>query len=145
MSYVASGVTGASPIWQKIMKYALRDVKTPGLERPVGIEGASVCSNSGTLPTPEQPCETRYEYFLEGTVPNVSTLSQKELFVNRITHHPPNNESEFGDVESKLQTVASDPFIKDYCIDCGPYPEGYKEPAVDVPYSGTSFTSDVEE
>lgn len=133
MSYVASGVTGASPIWQKIMKYALKDVKTPGLEKPDGIVGASVCSNSGTLPSPESPCDTRYEYFLEDTIPTVSGISQRELFVNKTTHHPPNNEAEFAEVEPKTQTVASDPFVKDYCIDCEPYPEGYQEPAINIP------------
>ncbi len=132
MSYVASGVTGASPIWQKIMKYALRDVKTPGLEKPSSIEGASVCSNSGTLPSADTPCETRYEYFLEGTVPTENTITKRELFVNKTTHHPPNNESEFADVEPRIQTVASDPFIKDYCIDCEPYPEGYSEPPLTI-------------
>jgi 1A family penicillin-binding protein len=132
MSYVASGVTGASPIWQKIMRYALRDVKTPGLEKPEGIEGASVCSDSGTLPAADTPCETRYEYFIEGTVPTQNMISKRELFVNKTTHHPPNNESEFGDVEPRVQTVASDPFVKDYCIDCEPYPEGYQEPAVTI-------------
>ncbi len=135
MSYVASGVTGASPIWQKIMRYALRDIKTPGLEIPEGVEGASVCSNSGTLPSADTPCETRYEYFLKGTVPTVSTLTKRELFVNRTTHHPPNNESEYGDVETVTRIVASDPFTKDYCVDCEPYPEGYQEPAVTIPYS----------
>ncbi len=135
MSYVASGVTGASPIWQKIMRYALRDIKTEGLTIPEGIEGASVCTNSGTLPVPEQPCDTRYEYFIEGTVPTVSTLAKRELFVNRTTHHPPNNEGEFGDVEPREQTVAADPFVKDYCIDCAPYPEGYSEPAITLPYN----------
>ena len=133
MSYVASGVTGASPIWQKIMKYGLRDIKTEGLVKPESIEGASVCSNSGTLPTPENPCDTRYEYFLPGTVPTVSNITKRELFVNKTTHHPPNNESEFADVEPRMQTVASDPFIKDYCIDCEPYPEGYQETPITIP------------
>ena len=133
MSYVASGVTGASPIWQKIMKYALKDVKTPGYEKPEGIEGASVCSNSGTLPTPESPCDTRYEYFIKDTVPTVSGISKRELFVNKTTHHPPNNESEFADVEPREQTVVSDPFVKDYCLDCEPYPEGYQEPPITIP------------
>ncbi|MBP9670351.1 penicillin-binding protein [Candidatus Woesebacteria bacterium] len=132
MSYVASGVTGASPIWQKIMRYALRDVKTPGIEKPEGIEGASVCSNSGVLPSADTPCENRYEYFIEGTVPTENMITKRELFVNKTTHHPPNNESEFGDVEPRVQTVASDPFIKDYCIDCEPYPEGYQEPAITI-------------
>ncbi len=137
MSYVASGVTGASPIWQKIMRYALAGVKTPGWPKPeTGIEGTSVCADSGVLPIAETPCETRYEYFLEGTVPTVSTLVQKELFVNRTTNHPPHNESEFGDVEARMHTVASDHFIRDYCVTCGPYPEGYREPAIDIPYTG---------
>lgn len=138
MSYVASGVTGASPIWQKIMKYALRDIKTDGLVKPEGIEGASICSDSGTLPAADNPCPTRYEYFLEGTVPTVSTISKKELFINKTTHHVPNNDVEFQDVETKTQTVASDPFVKDYCLDCEPYPEGYKEPAIDILYSPLS-------
>ncbi len=132
MSYVASGITGASPIWQKIMKYALRDIKTPGLEKPEGIEGASICTNSGTLPNPDNPCETRYEYFIAGTIPENNPITQRELFVNRTTHHPPNNEAEFGDVETRAQTVASDFFIKDYCIDCEAYPEGYQEPTITV-------------
>jgi 1A family penicillin-binding protein len=139
MSYVASGVTGASPIWQKIMRYGLRDIKTNAWEKPDGIEGASVCSDSGTLPKPDFPCETRYEYFLKGTVPAVSTISKKELFVNKTTHHPPNNEAEFGDVEAKEQLVASDPFVKDYCVNCEPYPEGYREPAIDITYTGAVF------
>ncbi|MBP9702275.1 PBP1A family penicillin-binding protein [Candidatus Woesebacteria bacterium] len=143
MSYVASGVTGASPIWQKIMRYALTGVKTPGWPKPEsGIEGASVCSDSGALPTPDRPCETRYEYFLEGTIPTVSTLVQKELFVNKTTLHPPHNESEFGDVEAKAHTVASDPFVRDYCVTCGPYPEGYREPAIDIPYTGLFLPRD---
>jgi len=133
MSYVASGVTGASPIWQKIMKYALRDVKTPGLEKPDGIEGASICSDSGALPTEGNACSTRYEYFLAGTIPTQSGISKRELFVNKTTHHPPNNEGEFADVEPRTQTLASDPFIKDYCIDCEPYPEGYQEPPITIP------------
>ncbi|GAB4026515.1 MAG: PBP1A family penicillin-binding protein [Candidatus Microgenomates bacterium] len=146
MSYVASGVTGASPIWQKIMRYALTGVKTPGWPKPEnGIEGASVCSDSGALPSEDRPCETRYEYFLEGTVPTVSTLVQKELLVNKTTHHPPNNESEFGDVEAKMHTVASDPFVRDYCVTCEPYPEGYREPPIDVPYTGARIINDAAE
>ena len=133
MSYVASGVTGASPIWQKIMKYALQGVKTEGLIKPESIEGASVCSNSGTLPTPENPCDTRYEYFLKDTIPTDNGITKRELFVNKTTHHPPNNEGEFADVEPRMQTVASDPFIKDYCIDCEPYPEGYQETPITIP------------
>lgn len=132
MSYVASGVTGASPIWQKIIRYALKDQDPTELVRPENIVGASVCSNSGVIPTPESPCDTRYEYFIKDTIPTESGIMQRELFVNKTTNHPPNNESEFADVEPRLQMVASDPFVKDYCIDCQPYPEGYSEPATTI-------------
>ena len=114
------------------MKYTLKDIKTAGLEKPESVEGASVCSNSGSLPSSDDPCETRYEYFLEGTVPTQNNITKLELLVNKTTHHPPNNESEYGDVEPRTQTVASDPFVKDYCIDCEAYPEGYSEPPTTV-------------
>lgn len=133
MSYVASGVTGASPIWQKIMKYALRDTKTEGLVKPDGVVGATVCSDSGTLPMPEYLCPTRYEYFIENTAPTNSGITKKDLIINKATHHPPNNDAEAVDVETQNHTVASDPFVKDYCIDCEPYPEGYVEPYVTIP------------
>ena len=65
MSYVASGVTGASPIWQDIMKVALNDLKTEQPYRPIeGIEIATVCQDSGTTATPERPCDGRSEYFI---------------------------------------------------------------------------------
>jgi hypothetical protein len=117
------------------MKYALRDVKTPGYEKPEGVEGASVCSDSGSVPTDENGCSTRYEYFIKDNVPTERGITKRELFVNKTTHHPPNNESEFADVEPREQTVASDPFIKDYCLDCEPYPEGYQEPPITIPAS----------
>ena len=135
MSYVASGVTGASPIWQKIMKYALKDIKTEGLVKPEGIVGASVCSDSGTLPPPDSTtaCPTRYEYFIAGTIPTDNNITKRELVINKTTHHPPNNEAEYGDIETREQLVAADPFVKDYCVDCEPYPEGYQQPYITIP------------
>lgn len=135
MSYVASGVTGASPIWQKLMRYALRDTKTQELQRPDTIVGASVCIDSGVMPSADTPCQTRYEYFLKDTIPTVSTITSRELFINKTTNHPPNTEEEYNDVEPREQLVAADPFIKDYCIDCQPYPEGYQQPFTTVPFN----------
>lgn len=134
MSYVASGVTGASPIWQKLMRYALRDTKTQDLERPEGVVGASVCTDSGVMPSAETPCETRYEYFIKDAIPTVSTITRRELFINKTTNHPPNNEEEYNDIEPREHLVAADPFIKDYCVDCQPYPEGYQQPFTTVPF-----------
>lgn len=125
MSYVASGVTGASPIWQDLMRLVLQDRETPGPYRPQsGIVGASVCSDSGVIPSEGNACPTRYEYFLENSIPTDLRITRKEIWINRDTRHPPTKEEEFGNIELQEHTIASDNFTSDYCLDCGPLPEG---------------------
>lgn len=136
MSYVASGVTGASPIWQDLMKLALADLDDNPPYRPEhGTEIATVCQDSGTVPTPDRPCSGRSEYFVEGTVPTTSTITRRLLFVNRDTHNPPTREEEFANVEERDSLVGSDPFVTDYCLDCPPPPEGVTLPPTIVTYS----------
>jgi len=56
MSYVASGVTGASPIWNKIMSYLLKDSPPSHFFPPTGLDHLSTCSG-------------KMDYFLTGTTP----------------------------------------------------------------------------
>lgn len=145
MSYVASGVTGASPIWQDIMKFTLKDLPTPGPYKPLaGIVGASICSDSGIMPAADNSCPTRYEYFIDGTIPTGNPITRKEIWINKDTHHPPTNPDEFANVELQEHTVATDKFTTDYCLDCEPYPEGVKPtfPMTFFPLSGGILKSD---
>lgn len=136
MSYVASGVTGASPIWQDLMRYALSDNDSLDLdEAPEGVTGSQICTDSGTLPSAESPCITRFELFLTGTIPQVNTISRRTIWINRDTKRPPKNEEEFGNIEEQEHLVASDPFVTDYCIDCEPLPEGTQEEPALVPFN----------
>jgi len=128
MSYVASGVTGASPIWQDLMKLSLASIPNEELFKPKnGIEIATVCLDSGTLASLDNSCQARSEYFIEGTVPTVSHLTRRQIFVNRTTHRPPVTPEEFADVEEQEHALASDPFVSDYCLDCAALPEGITE------------------
>ena len=128
MSYVASGVTGASPIWQDLMKVVLAGRDNPGPYKPEsGIEGGSVCSDSGTLPSADNACSTRYEYFLSDTIPTDNRIVRKEIWINKDTHHPPVSDEEFGNIELQERLVGSDSFTSDYCLDCEPYPEGVEQ------------------
>jgi len=68
MSYVASGITGASPIWNKIMKELLKDRPKETFPRPEKIISASVCLLTGTLPCDGCP-SIKSEIFIEGTQP----------------------------------------------------------------------------
>ncbi len=63
-----SGISGAGPIWHEFMRRVL--LGQPELEFPVpqGLVRAEVCVTSGLLPTEYCP-RTRWEWFIEGTVP----------------------------------------------------------------------------
>lgn len=52
MSYVASGITGASPIWNKIMRLQLDEKQPHSFVLPDGIVETQVCKNQ-----PYTPCE----------------------------------------------------------------------------------------
>jgi len=67
MSRVASGITGASPIWRKIMETATRKYPAEELEIPPNIVQVSICPTTGTLPC--SGCLPKKEYFLKGTAP----------------------------------------------------------------------------
>jgi len=68
MSWVASGVTGASPIWNKIMKFLLSGKPNEPFEKPENVVPVQICTLTGTL-TCEGCPSTRTEYFLSGTEP----------------------------------------------------------------------------
>ncbi len=68
MSYVASGITGASPIWNKIITETLKPYQAATSSSvPKDIIKVSVCPLTGTLAC--DTCPNRYEYFTSGTQP----------------------------------------------------------------------------
>ena len=64
---IASGITGASPIWNKIMTQVLKDKKDDPPQKPDGVVAVQVDSMGGGIPTSGRP--TRSEYFVKGTEP----------------------------------------------------------------------------
>jgi len=75
MSYIASGVTGASPIWHKIMVEMLKRTPSGGFLPPPGMTQVSVCTFTGQLAC--SGCPTRHEYFIEGTQPRSSCTEEQ--------------------------------------------------------------------
>jgi len=71
MSYVASGVTGASPIWRKIMDNLLAEQPVEEFPVPEEVKTVSICQATGTLPCEGCPL-LKTEYFLEGTEPKIT-------------------------------------------------------------------------
>ncbi len=68
---VSSGVTGASPIWRRIMLEALKEKKLENFKVPEGVVAVQVDSLGGGIPTEGRP--TRSEYFIKGTEPTTES------------------------------------------------------------------------
>lgn len=144
MSYVASGVTGASPIWNSIMKKVLRGVKNKPLYQPEMITNFQVCNLTGLLAQQENQCDSHSEYFIKGNLPLSQNLLQlkKQIWVRRSDKYPILLGDETVDRDLEEHTVVSDPFTSDFCLDCA-YPvddKGHLQwPQTVVDYSRFQF------
>lgn len=118
MSYVASGVTGASPIWNKIMRQVTRDQKDHPLPVPDGVVSRSVCTTTGLLPTDQYPCETRGELFIKDIYPPANIATEKQIWVRRSDKYPLLAGDQTIDLDLETHFVFSDPFVRDFCINC---------------------------
>lgn len=122
---LVSGVTGAAPIWNKIMRKALEDKLDVWPKQPEGIVGSQVCAISGLLPPnpdgDDKGCATRFEYFIKGTVPN-----RRENIKTAVTIDMDTGDlaapGKTDNVETQEHQVLSDE-LSTYCLDC-PHPEG---------------------
>ncbi|MBI2622373.1 penicillin-binding protein [Candidatus Microgenomates bacterium] len=121
---LASGITGAAPIWNRIMRQALKDKKPESPKIPTTVVGAEVCSTSGKLPpaegTPDR-CPTRFEYFVKGTVPKDVDNSKTNVSIDKATGDLA-KPGQTDNVEDKEQIVITDPLGDSYCLSC-PHPE----------------------
>ena len=71
MSYVASGITGASPIWNKIIRTQLDDAHPSSFPVPDGLIKVAVCTATNTLPCAGCP-QVSEELFVPGTEPKAA-------------------------------------------------------------------------
>lgn len=78
---IASGVTGATPIWRNITINVLKGKKDQEPEIPAGIVTAQVDSFSGGTPRDGQP--TRSEYFIKGTEPTTNAVIYKKVKLSK--------------------------------------------------------------
>ncbi|MEK7063899.1 MAG: PBP1A family penicillin-binding protein [Patescibacteria group bacterium] len=75
MSQVASGVTGASPIWSKMMRELLENSPTnTAFATPASLVRLPICTLTGTLTC--SGCPTIYEYFIKGREPKTACKSE---------------------------------------------------------------------
>jgi membrane peptidoglycan carboxypeptidase len=74
-----SGVTGAAPIWNEMMRALHEGRLDKPFARPEGLKQVEVCDLSGLLPTPACT-HARTEWFIDGTEP-----TQKDAWYQQVT------------------------------------------------------------
>lgn len=84
MAKVASGTSGASPIWNKIIKAALKDKPSQRFEKPDNVIALEIDAFGGGLPVEGKP--KRSEYFIKGTEPASKADIYKTLKISK--QHP---------------------------------------------------------
>ncbi|OGM08473.1 hypothetical protein A2Z67_01390 [Candidatus Woesebacteria bacterium RBG_13_36_22] len=130
MSGAVSGVSGASPIWNTIIKQVLdkaekgtyneneKDHAWP--KQPQGVVGANVCVTSGNLPdNPDSPsCATRFEYFLKDKVGASIETGSKDIEVFKDTGQLANEEALPDQKQTQNHPFLLDPLGTLVCLDC---------------------------
>lgn len=67
MGQIASGVTGAAPIWRRVILEAIKEKPVLDFQKPDNVTALTIDALLGGLPAKDNP--TRSEYFIKGTEP----------------------------------------------------------------------------
>ncbi|MDH7476546.1 MAG: PBP1A family penicillin-binding protein [Microgenomates group bacterium] len=104
---IASGVTGASPIWYKVMSEVLKKYPDGIMEKPDKVKALIIDAYLGGLPKEGFP--TRSEYFIEGTEPKDISPFYKKLKISKSTDQLANEvEIKNGDYEEKEYIIITE-------------------------------------
>jgi len=116
--WLTSGVTGAAPIWNRVMAYVLKNQPDLWPFKPENIVGKQICWESGDLMIKKEDgsenCLSRFEYFIKGTEPKESNIIKQIVSVTKDDKLAPPN---WPEVEMKEKTIIKDMFGI-YCLDC---------------------------
>jgi penicillin-binding protein 1C len=107
MSKVASGITGAAPIWNKIMSAVLKikGKKDEPPQKPDDVIAMQIDALGGGLPRDGKP--TRSEYFIKGTEPTGQSAIYQKLELSK---------HQQGKLASPSEVAAGDYDTKDYIV-----------------------------
>jgi len=115
MSRVASGITGAAPIWNRIISFVLKGKTDESLQKPDDVDALQIDAYGGGLPVDGQP--TRSEYFIKGTEPQAPSPIYAQVRVSKADNNKLASQSEIDhnefDVRKFIIFKESDPISTD--------------------------------
>ncbi len=104
---IASGVTGASPIWQKVMIATLKGKQNENFETPSAVSYVDIDGLMGGKPKDGSP--TRKEYYVKGTEPGSPSSAYTRLKVCKSNPHRQANDGEDAEDKDVILLKEDDP------------------------------------
>ncbi len=101
MGNVASGVTGAAPIWRRIILEALKGKPSEDFPKPDTVVAVTIDALGGGLPYEDKP--TRTEYFIKGTEPQAPSVIYKQVKVSKADNNKLASDSEIAKEEYDIK------------------------------------------
>ena len=90
-----TGLTGAAPIWNEVMRGLLQGHPDRPFARPAGLTQVEVCDLSGLMPT--SACQhTHTEWFIAGTEPTQKDSTYQQLWIDALTNSIANDSTPIG-------------------------------------------------
>lgn len=128
MSGAVSGVSGASPIWNTIIKFALDKAEQGAFNKedeghgwplePDSVRGVNVCAQSGNLPGEGEACEKRFEYFLEDKIGAGIQFGIQAMMIDKETQAPAKDDVPDDRKEAQERPFMVDPLGTLVCLNC---------------------------
>jgi membrane peptidoglycan carboxypeptidase len=130
MSYLASGITGAAPIFNDIMSYVLQNQESSWQSKPADVMQGTVCPsgmpsdltgnfiNEDGTETESGCTETNEEFYWLESLPSRSSIITKEVWIKPETGLPPAFGEEAEGLVLETHTIYQDPVTPLYCGDC---------------------------
>ncbi len=121
--YLASGITGAAPIWNRVMSYILKNQADLWPLKPPDVVAHQVCWDTGQImnknPDGTESCKSRFEYFIAGTenVVPAEGPSKMSIPVNKDTGKM--TTADDPNMQMQDKTIIKDKFST-ICTDCTP-------------------------
>lgn len=141
MSGAVSGVSGASPIWNAIMKnvldkagkgfYNSTDKGPAWPQQPDDVIGSMICANTGFLPNDaSNGCPQRFEFYLKDTVPaDGATRTDLSFDRSKNEYFPFSDGIAPENLQTENHLIVTDPLGTRVCLDCS-FPMG----KIDISY-----------
>lgn len=117
MSYIASGITGATPIWNKVMTHLLLETPVKEPIKPEGVIMMRVCRNLGGS-VPEEGCDSYNEYFRKEYPPKKQNVSRMAVLINKDSGKIVKESDPSPNLEWQEHSILEDASGEKVCLDC---------------------------